>query len=432
MLRFGSLCTFAILLGMLSATQFIRAEDPPKPRYNLDEPLHPIQTVSSLSARLKLLTGDLDPSLLKNIAEQLKNNPKMSPDEMLKMLGKEGGGKGFEDILAALKKDPSAFESLKNYAEKMGQGGLTVDQLKDWFKEFGKGMKAPEISGPNITGGNLDPSKFKFDGKFPDFKPGQFELPDGSSKFMKDLVSGWEKNVGAIGDNPALKNSLESLLKNTNGFQTGDLKNWLGDKGFDFSAMKGLFGKNDLKLKLEVPEGPKNVKLPDMNLPSFGGAPSLPSAPSFGNWSLPGFGGFSGGGASAAIPILVIIAIIAAIALAWWMWPQIQAARQAREQAGKLPLPPDFDPRDVRDRPSLVRAFEMLSLVVCGNDAKVWNHATIATALREYLQREPDGIDRLAVMYALARYTPKGEELHPDSVREARRTLCRLAGVPEA
>jgi hypothetical protein len=86
----------------------------------------------------------------------------------------------------------------------------------------------------------------------------------------------------------------------------------------------------------------------------------------------------------------------------------------------------------VTDRESLVKAFEVLSMILCGPTAKVWNHATIATALREYLAKDPEAIDRLAVMYALARYTPAGESLSPESVTQARRTLCDLAGVPAA
>ena len=203
--------------------------------------------------------------------------------------------------------------------------------------------------------------------------------------------------------------------------------------GFDTKSLDGLFGKNDLKFKLpDLPDGPKNMKLPDWKGPSWGGStPSMPSAPSFGGgWSMPGFGGLSGGGASAAVPVLIVIGLIVAAVLAWWLWPQIRAARAAKAQTA-IALPKNFDPRNVNDRESLVKAFEIVSLILCGDGAKVWNHDTIATALRELIANDPEGIDRLAVLYALARYTPAGESLHPDSVKEARRILCQLAGVPE-
>jgi hypothetical protein len=301
--------------------------------------------------------------------------------------------------------------------------------------ESGQGFKPPEfdpsnwtppkIDGPNI--GNLqNPNLPNLDG----FKPGEFKLPEGSNKFLQDLVKGWEKNIGKIGDNPEMKKALEGLLNKENGFNAEQLKKWFDTQKFDTKGLNDLFTKK-LDLNFKLPDGPKQVNLPNWKGPDWGSpsAPSMPSAPSFGGgWSLPGFGG---GGAAAAVPALIVIAVIVAIALAWWFWPQIAAAVAAKREPA-VKLPENFDPRGVQDRQSLVKAFEILSMLLCGDAAKVWNHATIGAALKEFMTSDPTGADRLAVLYALARYTPSGEPLSPESVAEARRTLCRLAGVPEA
>ena len=60
---------------------------------HLKEPLPSDQTISNLSARLRLLSGDLDPKLFKDIIEQFKNRQDLKPEDLLKSLG-ENKGKG--------------------------------------------------------------------------------------------------------------------------------------------------------------------------------------------------------------------------------------------------------------------------------------------------------------------------------------------------
>lgn len=408
---------------------------PAMPPVKLGEDLPPQETVNALSSRLRLLSGDIDRNLLKDVTEWFKNNPGKSREELIDALKKKYSGKSLGDFSSQLDRNPDFFKYLQNLSGK--DGGISMDGLKDWLKklaESGQGFKPPDfdpnwtppkIDGPNI--GNLqNPNLPNLDG----FKPGEFKLPEGSNKFLQDLVKGWEKNIGKIGDNPEMKKALEGLLNKENGFDAEQFKKWFDTQKFDTKGLNDLFTKK-LDLNFKLPDGPRNVKMPDWKGPDWS-APSgssMPNMPNFGGgWSLPGFGG---GGAAAAVPALLVIAVIVAIALAWWFWPQIAAGRAAKNEPG-LKLPEHFDPRSVQDRQSLVKAFEILSMLLCGDAAKVWNHATIGTALREFMASDPAGADRLAVLYAMARYTPAGEPLSPASVTEARRTLCRLAGVPEA
>lgn len=407
-------------------------QQPASPPIVLDQQLPSDETVANLSSRLRLLSGDIDRNLLKEMGEWFKNNPGKSKEELLESLKQKFSGKSFDDVSKMLDRNPGNFDFLKNMAGK--EGGLSMEGLKDFFKkmaESGQGFKPPDFDPSNWTPPKLDGPDFNnlptpnWNGS----KPDEFKLPEGSSKLVQDLVKGWEKNIGKLGDNPEMKKALEGLLNKENGFDAEQLKKWFDTQKFDTKGLNDLFTKK-MNWKIDLPEGPKNVKMPDWKGPDWGttSAPSMPSAPSFGNWSLPGFGG---GGAAAAIPAVIVIAVIVAIALAWWFWPQIAAARAAKREP-TIKLPENFDPRGVQDRQSLVKAFEILSMLLCGDAAKVWNHATIGAALKKFMASDPTGADRLAVLYALARYTPSSEPLSPESVIEARRTLCRLAGVPEA
>ena len=99
------------------------------------------------------------------------------------------------------------------------------------------------------------------------------------------------------------------------------------------------------------------------------------------------------------------------------------------ETAAAAAVLPGIDPAGVIDRETLIKVFEALSLSLIGEDAKVWTHTTLGHALREYLATNPSAADRLALIYALARYTPAEEQLPPGNLQEARTHLGQLAGV---
>jgi hypothetical protein len=116
----------------------------------------------------------------------------------------------------------------------------------------------------------------------------------------------------------------------------------------------------------------------------------------------------------------------------WWLWPKLtgKAADGPRPLPGLGPWP--LDPRTITDREALVKAFEYLSVLVCGAGARVWNHVTIAGALERAVPQAEALADPLARLYAVARYTPANEPIPPATIAEARGYLCELAGVPAA
>ncbi len=186
----------------------------------------------------------------------------------------------------------------------------------------------------------------------------------------------------------------------------------------------------------DVPDlglGGSGWKLPDMGFGSGASStgtgftpPSAPDATSFG-----GFGSVGGVGGDSWLPVIVLAVVMAVALVLWWLWPRIVGLRdEPRPLPGLGPWP--IDPRSIADREGLVKAFEYLSVLVCGAGAKVWNHVTIATALERAVPQADALADPLARLYAVARYTPANEDLPPGAIAEARQYLCELAGVRAA
>ena len=89
-----------------------------------------------------------------------------------------------------------------------------------------------------------------------------------------------------------------------------------------------------------------------------------------------------------------------------------------------------MDPRAINTREDVVKAFEYLSVLICGPSARTWTHSTIADALSELAATHGETAVMLARLYELARYAPLDEPLTRDELMEARELVCGLAGVP--
>jgi hypothetical protein len=97
-------------------------------------------------------------------------------------------------------------------------------------------------------------------------------------------------------------------------------------------------------------------------------------------------------------------------------------------QLGPWPV----DPTHVRTPAELIQAFEYLSLLRLGPDARSWNHRAIAAHLGARSsedQRWRLAAEELASLYERARYAPAVDSLPADALVCARRDLCLLAGV---
>jgi hypothetical protein len=114
------------------------------------------------------------------------------------------------------------------------------------------------------------------------------------------------------------------------------------------------------------------------------------------------------------------------------IWVLVKNLRQGTEEfafvgGGLGPWP--IDPRQINTREDVVKAFEYLSVLICGPSAKMWTHGTIADALSELATTHGETAVMLARLYELARYAPLDEPLTPDELIEARNLVCGLAGV---
>ena len=164
--------------------------------------------------------------------------------------------------------------------------------------------------------------------------------------------------------------------------------------------------------------------------PPNAGSGWKPPQPSGGS----GFGGGNGGGfdlSSGAWPVVIFVSVLVITVggfLLWRYWPQIQALRNGPKPVGGLGAW-TIDPREVKDRETLVKAFDYLSVLICGDSARVWNHLTIADAFRENVPGAAPFANPLARLYALARYAPANEPISAADIAEARGYLCRLAEV---
>src|SRR5262249_47515570 len=108
-----------------------------------------------------------------------------------------------------------------------------------------------------------------------------------------------------------------------------------------------------------------NVKLPRINLRP----PNLPSA-----------GGLAATSAGLLDVVQGLLLLLLAAAMGLVLWRVLAArATEAAARRGLGPWP--IDPGRVATRADLIRAFEYLSLLHCGERARAWHHRAIADCL---------------------------------------------------
>lgn len=270
-------------------------------------------------------------------------------------------------------------------------------------------------------------------------------LPRGRSPTAEDLVrerramtlaKSWERILGPLDDNPALRKALMEMVlagEELKGPDGTDLWKFLeqnaGQSGDDFGDfLKGLdsFG-GDWKLpKLDLSGlnfGDWKWNWGSNTGPSHGGS-STPSAPSGGSINLAWLG-------DSWLPVILFVVVLVAVLLVWRFWydrgePQSRAF-QPPPGLGPWPL----DPRTLASRGDVVKAFEYLTVLRCGEDSRAWNHLTIALTLASQTS-DAASASQVARLYAQARYAPAADEFSPADLDAARRHICRLAGVRTA
>ncbi|MBX9582879.1 MAG: hypothetical protein K2X87_21435 [Gemmataceae bacterium] len=265
------------------------------------------------------------------------------------------------------------------------------------------------------------------------------------AKAMRAAAGLWERNVGPLDETPAVKQILLDVVE-----ATGDLKDGEGNNFWESLGKEAGEATSFSDFLNGAAGGAENWSMPRLELPSLGpgggGGPTLPEVGGGGGWWERNFGGRprtpsvdgpSGGlGIDFGIPGMegswlpvVLLAAVLLGALVWWRFWLLKDDRAAPAAAfGGLGAWP-VDPRRITTRADVTRAFEYLSVLVCGPAAKTWTHNTIARALADLAETHGEAAVMLARLYELARYTPADEPLTTAELAEARRLVCRLAGL---
>ncbi len=402
----------------------------------------PIETLRRMAAQLG--TGQsnmpkINAETLELAKQFLKNNPQIMNDPAMQ--------EQVRQMQAQMKQNPDAFR--KQFEQ---NNTLTKEQLDQFRKQFENQPKPniedgpqpvkpqtlpngdPRTNPPNNQeqNGKLDPNPKQGGANDPFTKQQQErqqrEQQARNSEGYRSMAGLWEKNVGSLDKTPAMKRTLTDMFGGTGGqgkgFGNGGFGNNFGNTGNGSTGFANWFKNSSWN-------GPPSW-LSNMNLGNrfnFGGNMpnmSAPSVPSFGGGGF-ALGSFAGFGTIGIVILCIIAAALIAFVL-YRYWPQIQAMRSKPTSlpgAGEWPV----DPRDVRDRDTLIQAFEYVSVFLCGDSAKVWNHATIAAAFVDRIPKSAGYAEPLARLYARARYTPNHELFTQADIAEARGYLCQLAGV---
>ena len=272
-------------------------------------------------------------------------------------------------------------------------------------------------------------------------------------KTVEVLANTWDKNIGPIDETPQVKRALMELVEGTSDMQGpqgggfwDSLTKDTGDGGSSFAdffdGLSGSGGGDWNWPSFDVPSMNWGKSAPDSDFAAGGSGGSS----SGGNWfsrifsrprtpSAPGSGGsgFGGFGIPALkgswLPVVILAALLIGALVVWRFWYLRDPRRDVPtyELGGLGPWP--VDPRRIATRQELVLAFEYLSVLICGPAAKTWTHHTIAEALADLATTHAEAAMILARLYELARYAPLDEPLTAAEIAEARRLVCRLAGV---
>ncbi len=257
------------------------------------------------------------------------------------------------------------------------------------------------------------------------------------TKALEAATALWERNVGPIEESPAVQRALQELVDDP------ELMNSLFDENGNsfFDSLQGESQK-DWADWFRFDEG---WEWPEFNFGwrwggidwTLGSSRSRDHTVDLGSGSSPSLTGSGWDGlgtlhiGTLKIPVLlllIILAIVAAI-LVWRKWDTLIMQRPATRATTESDWP--IDPRTINSREDVVRAFEYLSVLLCGQEAKTWTHSTIAEALVTLAQTHVEPALKLARLYELARYAPLDEPLSRVELLEARRLVCELAGVDE-
>jgi hypothetical protein len=257
------------------------------------------------------------------------------------------------------------------------------------------------------------------------------------TKAVETATALWEKNVGPIDESPAVKRAILDLVSDPEAMDAltdakgNNIFDFLQNEGGDGDKMGDWFGKGDSNW--EWPKFDFNWgRGRNLDVDVGTSRPRTDFTPRSAPRSGPNFNGpgFNFGGVTIPWLLMLILLAVVVAAVLWWKWNVIFQPQAAVAFAGG-PGPWPIDPRAINTREDVVKAFEYLSVLICGPAAKTWTHSTIADELTALAATHGETAIKLARLYELARYAPLDEPLTRSELLEARRLVCDLAGMDE-
>ncbi len=319
--------------------------------------------------------------------------------------------------MAELRKDPAKVEALLDQLPKplVAEAMRRMQPPSNPFRDVDPPM-TPSLE-PGEPAVAEQPTRLNFDPPPLAGRPAQTNLQNNPS--VRNLIRLWEKNVGPLEKTPALKKAFTELLKSSMNGKDSSSPLFDDDRLNSLLDPDSALGKEMSQWLDQAANGSSwkwsDLGLGDLNL-------SLPEA------SLPSGPGSSGGsgdsqGSFSLLTPLLAAAALAVIVVVLRHYGLLGTKKTVLGAASSRAL---FDPASIADRPSLVAAFELCSLQTLGSDARVWNHRTIADELTRRMTVSDETAWEASRLYEIARYSPPGEPLTPESYLAARRCLVKL------
>jgi hypothetical protein len=382
------------------------------------------------------LPADVDPAQLfgKRI---LESQEQAGLADLLKQLGKNGGinqgqlskllkdNPQLGDLVGGFQsKDPeksNRVQELLRNALHAGRlpGNMSPNAIEEQLRNL---QLRPDVAGvPPIQSGRppMPPS--------PPERPPIDPAEQSRKRELANQLAEWaerfprDKLPESVRNSPAVKDAFQRLTEAA----ADALRSPTGADGLDaLTRLETRFQSVREWLPKEMPAALRSLHLPDLSrfapnvrVPQFEvSPPTLPSAPHFGG---PGVDA-----RSAANVLLAGIAVVVVAVVAWRLF----GGRLSPTVGGRQPIGPwPLDPMSVGTRAELIRAFEYLSLLRCGEPARTWHHLAIAECLGGIETDRQAAAARLAELYEQARYAPAAAG-EPDW-STARGPLSLLAGV---
>jgi len=386
------------------------------------------RNLKALQQRFQSLhNADERNQMLKNALrakEQLRKNPKdpLALDKLKELTESQS----FKDLLQELKarKDelpPDKVQEFNNLQEFLSQ-----NKPREPISDPPQGGRLERNSeslprGPKAEEPAFSPRDFKGPPSgMPSTPSSERSTPEQSLR--RWLVNNFNPNEGPLADSPAFQEAMRELRRvpPTAEAPGADDGTWAGR----FARWSDSLAKSEIWSKVDLPS------LNKWRLPSTRSMPKIQSpisAQSLGK--MPNVTFPSGSALDRGLQILWVVLILVAGVLIWKLLggniPGVGRSAKRSWRLGPWPVAPGA----VSSRKEVILAFEYLSLLRVGPEAKSRNHLELAAELGQSAKDHRQSADRLAAVYELARYAPADEPLTADALAAARTELCLLAGV---